>query len=66
MKISQLMLLLEMTSKGIVIPLKAGWSDVGSWKVIWENSTKDHNGNHLEGNVILEILKILILEVKID
>ena len=48
---------MEMTSKGIVIPLKAGWSDVGSWKVIWENSTKDHNGNHLEGNVILENTK---------
>tara|TARA_B100000886_G_scaffold338062_2_gene300107 strand:+ start:2477 stop:3907 length:1431 start_codon:yes stop_codon:yes gene_type:complete len=48
---------MEMTSKGIVIPLKAGWSDVGSWKVIWENSTKDLNGNHLEGNVILENTK---------
>ena len=45
---------MEKTSNGIVIPLDAGWSDVGSWEAIWENSIKDPNGNHIEGNVLLE------------
>ncbi len=48
---------MEKTSRGIVIPLDAGWSDVGSWESIWENSTKDPNGNHTEGRVILENTK---------
>ena len=45
---------MEKTSNGIVIPLDVGWSDVGSWEVIWENSIKDLNGNHIEGKVMLE------------
>ncbi len=45
---------MEKTSNGIVIPLDVGWSDVGSWEVVWENSEKDIQGNHIEGKVILE------------
>jgi len=45
---------MEKTSKGIVIPLDAGWSDIGSWESIWENSKKDLDGNHTEGKVLLE------------
>ncbi len=45
---------MEKTSNGIVIPLDVGWSDVGSWESIWENSKKDPNGNHTEGKVMLE------------
>ena len=48
---------MEKTSKGVVIPLDAGWSDVGSWEVIWENSIKNKDGNHIEGNVFLENTK---------
>ena len=48
---------MEKTSKGIVIPLDVGWSDVGSWEAIWENSIKDLNGNHTEGKVLLENTK---------
>ena len=45
---------MEKTSKGIVIPLDAGWSDIGSWESLWENSKKDPQGNFVEGKVILE------------
>ena len=45
---------MEHTKKGIVIPLDADWSDIGSWKSVWENSVKDHNGNITNGNVIIE------------
>ena len=36
---------MEKTNKGIVLPLDAEWSDIGSWKSVWENSDKDKNGN---------------------
>ncbi len=43
---------MEQTKLGVVLPLNVGWSDVGSWKSIWEVSQKDDNGNVLIGNVI--------------
>ena len=48
---------MEKTSKGIVIPLDVGWSDIGSWEVVWETSEKDSNGNFAEGKVVLENTK---------
>ena len=44
---------MEKTSRVIVIPLDAGWSDIGSWESVCETSIKDHQGNYKEGNVIL-------------
>ncbi|MEJ2632423.1 MAG: mannose-1-phosphate guanylyltransferase/mannose-6-phosphate isomerase [Acidihalobacter sp.] len=35
-----------------VIPLDAGWSDVGSWHALWEAGEHDDAGNRLEGDVI--------------
>ncbi len=43
---------MEKTSKAKVIPLNAGWSDVGSWAALWEVSEKDSNGNALIGDVL--------------
>ena len=48
------MAVMEKTSKGIVIPLKAGWSDLGSWEAVWETSKKDLQGNCRVGKVFLE------------
>ena len=45
---------MEKTNKGIVLPLDAQWSDIGSWKSVWENSKKDMNGNVEKGNVITQ------------
>ena len=44
---------MEKTSLGRVLALSAGWSDIGSWESIWENSSKDQNGNSSKGKVIL-------------
>ena len=49
--------IMEKTSRGIVIPLDVGWSDIGSWEVVWETSNKDNKGNYTEGKVILENTK---------
>ena len=46
--------IMEKTDLGIVLPLDAGWSDVGSWKSLWEISDKDSNGNVIKGKVILK------------
>jgi len=45
---------MEKTKRGIVVPLDVGWSDVGSWEVVWETSNKDQDGNYTEGKVVLE------------
>ena len=44
-------------SEGITInvaSLEADWSDLGSWKSLWENSPKDQNKNIIQGDVITE------------
>ena len=43
---------MEKTKLGTVLPLKAGWSDIGSWKSLWNISQKDINGNHINGRII--------------
>jgi len=45
---------MEKTKRGVVIPLGVGWSDIGSWEVVWETSEKDFDGNFTTGNIILE------------
>ena len=38
---------------GVVIPLRAGWSDVGSWDALWQVLPKDDGGNVAQGDVLL-------------
>ncbi len=38
----------------MVVPLDAGWSDIGSWSAIWDVSEKDTAGNRILGDVIAE------------
>lgn len=45
---------MEKTNIGTVVPLDIGWSDIGSWESLWENSKKDENGNVIKGKVILK------------
>ncbi len=42
---------MEKTKNAFVLPLEAGWSDVGSWDFVWNISKKDTNGNVISGNV---------------
>jgi mannose-1-phosphate guanylyltransferase len=43
---------MEKTESSMVIPMDAGWSDVGSWSALWEVSEKDENNNVIKGDVI--------------
>jgi len=38
---------------GVVIPLSAGWSDVGAWDALWQVLPKDGAGNVAQGDVLL-------------
>lgn len=45
---------MEKTDRAVVIPLSAGWSDVGSWHALWEITAKDAQGNACKGDVLCE------------
>jgi mannose-1-phosphate guanylyltransferase len=44
---------MEKTSHAVVVPMDAGWSDIGSWSSLWDISKKDNEGNSTHGDVIL-------------
>jgi mannose-1-phosphate guanylyltransferase/mannose-6-phosphate isomerase len=39
---------------GVVIPLSAGWSDIGAWDALWQVLPKDASGNVAQGDVLLQ------------
>lgn len=46
---------MEKTNSACMVPLDAGWSDVGSWSSLWDtNENKDAQGNACIGDVMLE------------
>ena len=46
---------MEKTQAAAMVPLDAGWSDVGSWTSLWDTAeNKDENGNVVVGDAILE------------
>jgi mannose-1-phosphate guanylyltransferase/mannose-6-phosphate isomerase len=45
---------MERTTRAAVIPVAFGWSDVGSWRAVWEMSQKDANGNAAQGRAVFE------------
>ncbi len=44
----------ERTQSAAVVPADIGWSDVGSWDALWEQTAKDGQGNASVGDVLLE------------
>ena len=45
---------MEKTNKAVVIPLDAGWSDVGAWSAVWQVQDRDTSGNAIKGDVLIE------------
>lgn len=43
---------MEHTKNGAVVPLDAGWNDVGSWGALWDIKEKDEHDNVALGDVI--------------
>lgn len=46
--------IMEKTEKGVVVPADFGWSDIGSWKSLYDFLLKDEDGNVLDGDIIAE------------
>ncbi len=42
---------MEHTKDAVVVPMDAGWSDVGGFAALWDVSKKDENGNVFKGDV---------------
>lgn len=43
---------MENTDQSVVVPMDAGWSDLGSWASVWKNAKKDGNGNVIQDDGI--------------
>ena len=43
---------MEKTATAVVVPLEAGWNDLGAWDAMWEVQAKDEQGNALSGDVL--------------
>ena len=43
---------IEKTGLACVVPMDAGWSDIGSWASLWDQSKKDDSGNSTHGDVM--------------
>jgi mannose-1-phosphate guanylyltransferase/mannose-6-phosphate isomerase len=43
---------MEKTASAVVVPLEAGWNDLGAWDALWEVRDKDEQGNALSGDVV--------------
>ncbi|WP_439862032.1 mannose-1-phosphate guanylyltransferase/mannose-6-phosphate isomerase [Pseudomonas sp. MBLB4136] len=43
---------MEKTADAVMVPLDAGWSDIGSWSALWDVSAKDAVGNVFKGDVL--------------
>ncbi len=44
---------MEKTSRATVLPLDAGWNDVGAWSALWKVKEQDAAGNVTKGDVLL-------------
>ena len=45
---------MEKTDRAVVIPLAAGWNDIGAWSALWDVHPHDSDGNVLIGDVLTE------------
>jgi mannose-1-phosphate guanylyltransferase/mannose-6-phosphate isomerase len=44
---------MEKTDRGAMVPMAAGWNDLGSWEALWQVGQKDDQANVVKGDVVL-------------
>ena len=49
--------LMEKTHQGVVIPLEAGWNDLGSWEALFQVGAKDDRKNVIKGDILVHDVK---------
>jgi mannose-1-phosphate guanylyltransferase/mannose-6-phosphate isomerase len=45
---------MERTERAAMVPLQAGWSDIGSWASVRDASERDEHNNAVQGDVMLQ------------
>jgi len=45
---------MEKTDRAVVVPISAGWSDIGAWPALWNVCPQDADGNVIQGDVLVE------------
>lgn len=53
--------LMEKSANIAVVPADLGWSDIGSWRALWEVSPHDERGNVIGGDVVAEEVENCLL-----
>lgn len=48
---------MEKTENGAMLPLDAGWNDLGSWEALWQAGEKDESENVIHGDVLIRDVK---------
>lgn len=43
---------MEKSDKVAVVPVEMGWSDIGSWSALWQETGRDADGNAIQGDVL--------------
>lgn len=43
---------MEKTDAAAIVPLDAGWSDIGTWQALWRAGPRDEDGNLLQGDAL--------------
>ena len=55
---------MEKTDKAAMVPLDAGWSDVGSWATLHDVRASDESGNTIDGDVLLHDCKGMFVQAE--
>lgn len=55
---------MERTDQAAMVPLAAGWSDIGSWQALWEALPHDSDRNVLRGDVVCEASQGLLVHAQ--
>jgi mannose-1-phosphate guanylyltransferase/mannose-6-phosphate isomerase len=45
---------MEKTKRAVVVPISAGWSDIGAWSALWDICPHDSDGNVIQGDVLVQ------------
>lgn len=55
---------MEKTHAAAIVPLDAGWSDLGSWEALWQSQAQDDAGNVISGDVLTESVSDCYISAK--
>jgi mannose-1-phosphate guanylyltransferase/mannose-6-phosphate isomerase len=55
---------MEKTDKAVMVPLDAGWSDVGSWAALHEVRDHDDAGNTIDGDVLVHDCRNVFIQAE--